>query len=433
MNHLKEGGQAGAKKKVAITGIGVISPLGFSPQEFWASLVEGRSGIAPITSVDVSSYPCKLAAEVRGFNPADYLGDKGLKYLTKGTKFLAAAIKMALEDAHLHTNGHFPEHAGVIIGSALGNYSQTTDYTYDIFTLGPEKLLPMASYDVALNSSINFASVFFKLKGPSRTISSGFTSSIDAVGNAFNLIRSGRDGLLIAGGVEQISLDSYLIFLLQGLLSGSNNSGPEMCHPFGRQRNGFILGEGGYVVVLEELESALNRGAKVYARITGYGTTYMGSNRFSVEEKVRRVQKAMELALEDAAISSSSVDLIYANGNSSKSLDVIEAKAIRGLFGNVSEKVLVTSAKPLAGECYGAAGAMQVVSCALTMKNSLVPPIANLKDPDPECNLNLVTNKTLQRDIHFAMVNSLDPAGNCSCIILERSQKESRQNIVDRN
>src|SRR3989338_1914838 len=369
-------GRADVSKRVAITGIGIVSPLGIGRQEFWTNLIEGRSGIAPIASIDVTSYPCKLAAEVRGFNPADYLGDKGLKYLTKGTKFLTSAIKMALEDARLNTNGHFPEHAGVIIGSALGNYSQTTDYTYNIFKLGPEKLLPMASFDVALNSSINFASVFFKLKGPSRTISSGFTSSIDAIGNAFDLIRSGRDNPPTKGGVEQLSLDSYLIFLLQGLLSGSNNSGPELSRPFGRHRNGFVLGEGGYVV-----------------------------------------------ALEDGSLSGESLDLIYANGNSSKLLDMIEARAIKGLSGDASKKALVTSVKPLAGECYGAAGALQVVSCVLAMENSLVPPIANLEDPDPECNLNLVTKKALQIDIRSAMVNSLDPAGNGSCLVLKNSSQ----------
>lgn len=420
MSSFKEGTQSIKKKRVAITGMGVVSPLGFGHQAFWTNLVQGHSGIGPITSIDVSSYPCKLAAEVRDFNAADYLGDKGLKYLTKGTKFLASAIKMALEDAHLHTNGSFPEHAGVIIGSALGNYSQTTDYTYDIFKLGPEKLLPMASYDVALNSSINFASVFFKLKGPSRTISSGFTSSIDAIGNAFNLIRSGKSNLLITGGVEQISLDSYLIFLLQGLLSGSNNSGFEQSRPFDRHRNGFVLGEGGYVIILEELESACARGAKIYAEVIGYGTTYMGSKRFGLEEKTEKVRRAMELALEDGGISSKSLDLIYANGNSSKLIDSVEAKAIKNLLGNTTEKVLVTSIKSLAGECYGAAGAMQAVSCTLALENSLVPPIANLADPDPGCNLNLVTKKTLQRDIHFAMVNSLDPEGNCACLVLQR-------------
>ncbi|HHT9119518.1 MAG TPA: beta-ketoacyl-[acyl-carrier-protein] synthase family protein [Candidatus Hypogeohydataceae bacterium YC41] len=414
--------QASTKKKVVITGIGIISPLGIGHKAFWTNLVEGRSGVSPITSIDVSSYPCKLAAEVRDFNAGDYLGDKGLKYLTKGTKFLASAIKLALEDAQLQNNGNFPEYAGVIIGSALGNYSQTTDYTYNIFKLGPDKLLPMASYDVALNSSINFASVFFKLKGPSRTISSGFTSSIDAIGNAFNLIRNNSDNLLITGGVEQISLDSYLLFLLQGLLSGSHNSGPEKSSPFDKHRNGFVLGEGSYVLILEELDSALRRGAKIYAEVMGYGTTYVGSNRFDLEEKTRRVQRAMELALEDGALSSDSLDLIYANGNSSKLLDMIEARAIKNCLGNTLENVLIASAKPLAGECYGASGAMQVASCALSMENSLVPPIANLQVPDPECNLNLVTKKSLQRDVHFAMVNSIDPAGSCSCLILGKGQ-----------
>ncbi len=418
MSYPSQGCPTNNKKRVAITGIGVVSPLGSGHREFWSNLIQGRSGIAPITSFDVSPYPCKLAAEVRDFNAADYLGDKGLKYLTKGTKLLASAIKLAMEDAQLNEN--LPEYSGIIIGSALGNYSQTTDYTYDIFNIGPEKLLPMASFDVALNSSINFASVFFKLKGPSRTISSGFTSSLDAIGNAFNFIRNNRETLLITGGVEQISLDSYLIFFLQGLLSGSNNSGAELCRPFDRCRNGFILGEGSYVFILEELESALKRGAKIYAEIIGSGTTFMGSSRFDAGEKVKKIQKAMELALEDAAISKESLGLIFANGNSSKQMDILEAKAIKGFMADTSEKILVTSAKPLLGECYGASGAMQAVCCVLSMSNSLVPPIVNLEEPDSECSLNFVVKKALPRDIQFAMVNSIDPEGNCSCLVLEK-------------
>ncbi len=408
------------KRRVVITGIGVISPMGFGHAEFWKNLVEGRTAIAPITSLDVSDYPCKLAAEVKGLNPSDYLGDKGLKYLTKGTKFLASATKLALEDAGLTQNGHSPERAGVVIGSALGNYPQTTDYTYTILKEGPEKLLPMDSYDVALNSSTNFASVFFKLTGPSRTITSGFTSSTDAIGNAFTLVQKGRADMLIAGGVEQISLDSYLIFLMQKLLAGSQDSKPEISTPFDMRRNGFILGEGSYVFMLEDMESAARRGARIYAEVTGHGLTYMGAKRFSMEERVDKVKAAMEQALQQAGQTKDSLALICANGNSSKQTDLVEARAIKSLLGDRAKEVPISSVKSLCGECYGASGAMQTALCLLAIDKSLIPPMRDYEVPDPECDLGFVLNEGRRQDTKVAMVNTLDPDGNCSCLVLEK-------------
>ena len=408
------------KRRIAITGIGIISPLGFGHEEFWRNLTRGVSGIAPITSLDVSDYPCKLAAEVRGLNPSDYLGDKGLKYLTKGTKFLASATKLALEDAGLTQNDHNLEHAGIVIGSALGNYPQTTDYTYDILKYGPEKLLPMDSYDVALNSSINFVSVFLKLTGPSRTVSSGFTSSTDAIGDAFSLIQKNKADLLITGGVEQISLDSYLIFLMQKLLAGSQDSTPEISVPFDRRRNGFILSEGSYVFTLEDMESARRRGARVYAEITGHGLTYMGAKKFNTEQKIDRVRTAMEQALAQAGQSKDSLGLICANGNSSRLTDLVEAKAINALLGDRAKEVPVSSIKSQSGECYGASGAMQTASCLLAMDKSTIPPIMGYEVPDPECNLNLVLQEKRSQDIRVAMVSSLDYSGNCTCLVLEK-------------
>ncbi len=410
------------KKRAVITGIGIISPLGFGHEEFWKNLAGGHSGIAPITSLDVSGYPCKLAAEVKGLNPSEYLGDKGLKYLTKGTKFLASATKLALEDAKLSQNGnHCPDDTGVVIGSALGNYPQTTDYTYEILKRGPEKLLPMDSYDVALNSSTNFASVFFKLTGPSRTITSGFTSSADAIGDAFSLIQTNRVDVLIAGGVEQISLDSYIIFLMQKLLAGSQDSEPEISAPFDKRRNGFILGEGSYVFVIEDMECARRRGARVYAELTGHGLAYMGAKRFSLEEKTERVKNTMEQALEQAGQSKDSLGLICANGNSSKQTDLIEARAVKALLGDSLRDVPVSSIKSQTGECYGASGAMQMAFCLLAMEKSTIPPMRSYEVPDPECELNFVLGDELKQDIKVAIVNSLDLNGNCTSLVVEKS------------
>ncbi|MHC4454330.1 MAG: beta-ketoacyl synthase N-terminal-like domain-containing protein [Planctomycetota bacterium] len=212
-------------KRVVITGIGVVSPIGIGHQEFWKNLVSGNSGIAPMESLDLSKYESMKGAEVKGLQPEDYIGRKGLKYLRKGTKFLAPSVKLAVDDAGLNIDDELSSQTGIIIGSSLGNFSQTTDYFHDIVRENPSELSPMLSYDVALNSSINYSSVFFKIKGFARTISSGFTSGTDAIGNAYKLIQSGKAKVIIAGGIEQISLDLYIIFYMRKLLARANGSG----------------------------------------------------------------------------------------------------------------------------------------------------------------------------------------------------------------
>jgi 3-oxoacyl-[acyl-carrier-protein] synthase II len=408
------------KKRVVITGIGIISPLGFGHEEFWKNLIEGKSGIAPITSIDTTNYTCKMGAEVRNLQTEEYLGKKGIRYLTKGTKFLASAIKLALGDANLQLDESLHDKTGIIIGSALGNFSQTTDYTYDIVRNNPSELLPMQSYDVALNSSINFASVFFKIKGPSRTISSGFTSSTDAIGNAYNLIQNGKSDIIITGGVEQISLDAYVIFYMQKLLAGSDGKSGEVSMPFDKRRSGFIMSEGSYVFILEELEFAKNRGARIYAEVKGYGCTNAGRKNGSFRQRLDKAGRPMTDAMEEAGISPETVDLISANGNSSKTIDLIEAKAIQEVFRNREEPVLVNSIKSITGEPYGASGAMQTVSAVMAIRDGVIPPMINYEQKDPECDLNFAGGKKLEKEINNALINSLDYTGNNACLVIQR-------------
>ncbi len=444
------------KKRAVITGIGIISPLGFGHEEFWKNLLEGKSGIAPIASIDTTNYKCKMGAEVKNLQPEQYIGNKGIKYLTKGTKFLASAIKLALADANLQLEESLYNKTGIIIGSALGNYSETTDYTYDIVRNNPSELLPMASYDVALNSSINFASVFFKLKGPARTISSGFTASTDAIGNAYNLIQNGKADIIITGGVEQISLDAYVIFYMQKLLAGSDGKSGEVSMPFDKRRNGFIMSEGSYVFVLEELGFAKNRGAKIYAEVKGYACINSGRKSGSFRQRLDKAGKAMTDAMEDAGLSPETVDLICANGNSSKIIDLIEAKAIQEVFRNREEPVLVSSIKGTTGEPYGASGAMQMASAALSIRDGIIPPmypecgmrnaecgtqegshfnsaIRNLQSAfqrDPECDLNFAITPSAPpsqggdkggvKEINNVLINSLDYSGNNACLVVQR-------------
>ncbi len=401
-------------KRVVITGIGVVSPIGIGHQEFWKNLVSGNSGISPMESLDLSKYESKKGAEVKDLRPEEFMGRKGLKYLNKGTKFLASSIKLALDDAGLNIDEELSNQTGILIGSSLGNFSQTTDYFHDIVRESPSELSPMQSYDVALNSSINYSSVFFKIKGFARTISSGFTSGIDAIGNAYNLIQSGKAKVVIAGGIEQISLDLYIIFYMRKLLARANGSGSETSIPFDKRRNGFIMGEGSYVFILEDLDYALSRESKIYCEVSGYGSLFAGNKKNDIDKRVKKARSAMQMCMDDAKLSTDDIDLINANGNSSESQDLIEAKAIKELFGERSEEIPVCAIKSILGECYGASGAMQTAASVLSIDNDLIPPTINVEKP-PECNLNII-NEKLEKDVSSVLINSFDYSGNNSCL-----------------
>jgi 3-oxoacyl-[acyl-carrier-protein] synthase II len=407
------------KKKAVITGIGVVSPLGIGHQDFWDNLVSGNSAIAPMECLDLSKYACKNGAEVKGLNPEKFLGRKGLRYLNKGTKFLGSSAKLAVDDANLEIDEELANDTGILIGSSLGNFSQTTDYFHNIIREGPSNLSPMQSYDVALNSSINYVSVFFKMKSFARTISSGFTSGTDAIGNAIKLIQNGKAKVIIAGGVEQISLDLYMIFYMRKMLAGSDGTGNEISMPFDQRRNGFVMSEGSYVFVMEDHEHAVSRGAKIYGEISGYGSLFSGGRNSDIEKRVEKARNTMKLCIDDSGISPDDIDLINANGNSDKFSDLIEAKAIKELLGGKGEEVPVHTVKSTLGESYGASGAAQTASALLSIKNSLVPPTINCEEKDPECNLNIV-NKKCEKEVNTVLINSFDLSGNNSCLIVKK-------------
>ena len=402
------------KKKAVITGIGVVSPLGIGHQDFWNNLVSGNSAIAPMECLDLSKYECKNGAEVNGLNPEEFLGRKGLRYLNNGTKFLGSSAKMAVDDANLEIDEELSNHTGILIGSSLGNFSQTTDYFHDIIREGPSEVSPMKSYDVALNSSVNYVSVFFNMKSFARTISSGFTSGTDAIGNAVKLIQNGKAKVIIAGGVEQISLDLYMIFYMQKMLAGN-----EISMPFDKSRDGFIMSEGSYVFVIEDAEHALSRGARIYGEISGYGSLFSGNRNSDIENRIEKAGNTMKSCIEDAGITTDDIDLINANGNSGKLPDLIEARAINELFGEKGEEIPVHTIKSTLGESYGASGAAQTASALLSISNDLVPPTINCDKKDPECNLNIV-NEKLEKEVNTVLINSFDLSGNNSCLVVKK-------------
>jgi 3-oxoacyl-[acyl-carrier-protein] synthase II len=409
------------KKKVVITGIGVVSPLGIGHQDFWNNLVSGNSCIGPMESLDLSKYECKNGAEVKGLNPEEFLGRKGLRYLNKGTKFLGSSVKMAIDDASLEINEDVSNQTGILIGSSLGNFSQTTDYFHNIVREGPSDLSPMQSYDVALNSSINYASVVFKIKNFARTISSGFTSGTDAIGNALKLIQNGKANVIITGGVEQISFDLYMIFYMRKMLARTNGTGSEISMPFDKRRNGFIMSEGSYVFVMEDYDYALSRGARVYGEVSGFGSVFAGNRKSDVGKRAEKAESAIKKCLNDAGTTLDNIDLINANGNSGKSSDLIEAKAIKELFGSKGEEIPVHAIKSTLGESYGASGAAQTASSLLSINSGIIPPTINYEEKDPGFNLNII-NEKMDKEVNTVLINSFDLSGNNSCLVIKKHE-----------
>jgi 3-oxoacyl-[acyl-carrier-protein] synthase II len=395
---------------IVITGIGVVSPLGCAWDEFSANLRRGVSGIRPIATLDLSASPVRVGAEVRDLRADERLGGKGLKYVMRGTKLLAVGVQQALQDAGLDGDDEARTQTGLVVGTAHGNFPQTTDYTQRILTNDPADLLPMEGFDAALNSATNFAAVRFKLQACTRTISSGFASSTDAVGTAAAMIRSGHAARLIAGGMEQLSLDALLLAAEGNRLARGEGEGFSM--PYDRRRQGFVLGEGCYLFVLERREAAQARGMRIRGEIAGYASAFSGT-RSSAD-----VAKAvMAMALDRAGVVPRSVDLVSASANSSRMDDRLEATAIARLVG---ANVPVTAVKSMLGECMGASGAQQTAAALVALESDTIPPTINTTEVDPQIDRIALVSRPLERGVRTVLVPSIDIQGNSACLVVRR-------------
>ena len=395
-------------RDVVITGTGVVSPLGCSWEEFSSALRLGTSGIGPVTTLDLSAAPARVGAEVRDVRADERLGGKGIKYVLRGTRLLTVAVQQALQDAGLEDSEEARAETGLIVGTAHGNFPQTTDYTQKILTHDPTDLLPMEGFDAALNSATNFAAVRFKLQACVSTLSSGFASSTDALGTAAGLIRSGQATRVVAGGMEQLSLDVFLLASDEGRLARGEAEG--LSAPYDRRRRGFVLGEGCYLFVLEDGDVARGRGARNRGTVAGYGSLFTGGRRGADSMKT-----VMRLALERAGVAPRSVDLVSASASSSREADVIEGAAIGGLLG---PEVPITAVKSMLGECMGASGALQTAAALVALESSTIPPTINTTEVDPEIPPIALVSRPLERAVRTVLVPSLDLQANSACLVV---------------
>jgi 3-oxoacyl-[acyl-carrier-protein] synthase II len=407
-------------RRVAITGIGVLSPIGIGSTAFWRGMVEGRPGIEPVTLFDTSKTACQKAAEVKGFDPAQFVGRKSLQYLNRSITLGCAAAKLALEDAGITVSDEKRSRIGVVYGTTLSCLNMMAQFDQQSLLEGPRSVNPMNFPNTGFSAPSCQVSIMFGLDAFNTTLSNGPTSSLDAVKYGLDFIRLGRADMVLAGGVEELCLETFCVHSLLGLLSGSRPGQCEMSAPFDRKRNGIILGEGSAVIVLEEYEHARARRASILGEVSGYGSAFdpLASNGHDFQ--ACGAVRAMRAALNDARIEPSQVNLICANANSSYAADLMEAKAVERVFDG-RQRPHLTAIKSMLGESYSAAGAMQVAAAAMALHYQMIPPTINYNEPDPDCPSDTLVTTPQPTELRNVLVNSFGCNGNNASLILTQS------------
>jgi 3-oxoacyl-[acyl-carrier-protein] synthase II len=409
------------KRRVVITGIGVIAPNGIGVENFWDSLVHGRSGIKTVSRFDVSSYPSKIAGEVQDFDPTDYIDPKTARRIDRFSQFGVACSKMALMDSNINLQGIGHNSLGVAVGSAVGGLPYGEEQYSVFFEKGLNRVYPLFCTRLFVASGMNNICIELGITGPCYTISTGCATGPDNIGLAFNMIRDGKIDLMLAGAVEApLSPLTFGSFILIGILSTKNDPPDKSPKPFDKHRDGIVLSEGGAILILEELHHALNRGARIYGEILGFGTTHDAYHLTEPAPDGQQAEKAIRLALGDANISAEQIDYVCAHGSATVLNDKVETMVIKRVFKAKGESILVSAVESMIGHPLGAAGAIKIAASALAIKHGIVPPTINYESPDPDCDLNYVPNKSLKKDLNFVVSISCSFGGKNSILILKK-------------
>lgn len=411
------------KKRVVITGLGAITPVGIGKEAFWESLVTGKSGIARITRFDPSDYPTQIAGEVKDFDPAKYIDKKEAKRMDRFTQFAIAATKMAFEDAGMDLEKEDKARIGTLIGTGIGGMETLHDQYKTLFDKGPGRVSPFFVPMMIANMASGQTSITFGLQGPCTCVVTACATGTNAIGDAFKMIQRGDADVMVAGGTEAaVSPAAVAGFCSMKAMSTSNEEPEKASRPFDRDRNGFVMGEGAGVVILESLEHALARGARIYAEIAGYGTNADAYHITAPAPEGAQAAKCMALALADANLQPEAVDYINAHGTSTPLNDKNESQAIKLLFGDHAYKLAVSSTKSMTGHLLGAAGGIECVAATLAVANDLIPPTINYENPDPELDLDYVPNKAREREVKVAISNSFGFGGHNATILVKKYQ-----------
>jgi len=412
-------------KRAVVTGIGVITPVGNNLEDFWANLTGGKSGIGPITRFDTEDYTSKIAAEVKSFEPADYIDRKEARRMDRFTQFAVAATSMAVENARLDIEKLNRARCGVILGSGVGGIETLEQQHKVLLERGPGRISPFFIPMMISNMGSGRVSILYGLRGFNVTTTSACASSTNAIGDAFRLIQRGQADLMITGGTEApITPLAVAGFCAMKALSTRNDDPAGASRPFEAGRDGFVIGEGAVILVLEEMQHALDRGADILAEIIGYGASCDAYHISAPDPDGIGAALAMRLALEDAGLAPGQVDYINAHGTSTPLGDKLETLAIKEVFGEHAGKLAVSSTKSMTGHLLGSAGGLEAAACVLSITRGVIPPTINMEQPDPECDLDYVPNVARQKSVGIALTNSFGFGGHNATLVLERFSRE---------
>jgi len=409
-----------AEKRVVITGVGIIASNGIGKEAFISSVIQGVSGIKPVSLFDTASFKAKLAGEARDFKAEDFLGAKGLRTLDRSTKLASACTKLALEDANLQIREDNAAEIGMALGTTLGSISSIIDFDKEALVEGPRYVNPALFPNTVINSPASQVAIRFGIKGFNATISTGFSASLDAFGYALDFLRAGRASFVLSGGVEELCLQTFLGFYKSGCLAGADGIGLEISSPFDQRRNGVILGEGSGIFLLEDLDSAKERKAEIYAEVKGFGTGFMPHSINKYDLSAKGLCRAMRLALDQSKLNPEDIDYICAAANSTQDADLIETKAVKEVFGSHAPEVPLSAPKSMLGECFSASGSFGLATALGAIEKQSIPPTINYQEKDPLCDLDYVVNQSRSKKIENVLINAFGPSGCNSSLVVSR-------------
>ncbi|MBR8835636.1 MAG: beta-ketoacyl-ACP synthase II [Stigonema ocellatum SAG 48.90 = DSM 106950] len=401
------------RKRVVVTGVGAITPIGNTPAQYWEGLMSGRNGIGEITLFDASRHDCRIAGEVKNFDPHDYMNPKEAKRMDRFAQFGVAAAKQALQDAQLVINELNAEQVGIIMGSGIGGLKVLEDQQTVYLNRGPDRCSPFMIPMMIANMAAGLTAIHTGAKGPNSCTVTACAAGSNAVGDAFRLIQSGYAQAMICGGTEAaVTPLSIAGFASARTLSTRNNDPAHASRPFDRDRDGFVLGEGAGILILEELQYALSRGARIYAEMVGYGMTCDAYHMTSPVPGGEGAARAIQMALKDAGLKPEQVSYINAHGTSTSVNDPTETAAMKKALGKHAYNIAISSTKSMTGHLLGGSGGIEAVATVLAIANNRIPPTINLENPDEECDLDYVPNLSRDLLVEVALSNSFGFGGH---------------------
>ncbi|MDP2911889.1 MAG: beta-ketoacyl-ACP synthase II [Candidatus Omnitrophota bacterium] len=409
------------KRRVVVTGLVIVSPIGCVKEEFWSNLIQGKRGIGPLTHFDESLYESRIAGEVRNFAPHPFISSKDLRRMEKFVQFGVTAAKNAIDESGIDVSKEDPYRIGVLVGSGIGSLRIIEEEHKVILEKGPSRVTPFLIPMLIVNMASGQISIMLKVKGPNLCTTTACASGSHAIGEAMRIIQYGDADVMIAGGTEScISALGVGGFCALKALSTRNNEPERASRPFDKARDGFVMSEGCGMVILEEFEHAKKRNAKIYGEIAGYGMTGDAYHMTAPDPEGEGAARCMANALKDANLKPESVSYINAHGTSTFLNDKIETIAIKKVFGNFAKKVPVSSTKSMLGHQLGAAGGVEFVICCLAIERGIIPPTINYETPDPDCDLDYVPNKARQAKINACLSNSLGFGGHNATLCVRK-------------